>query len=270
MGKLTHLSMVQDILNDMDSDEVNSVSDTVESQQVGQVIETTFFELMANKIWPHLRSLFRLDGLGNIAQPTHMKLPENVRNLDNIVSIKYNQRRLTDTKDKILPVHFRSMEAFLTLTNGYDSSEATVQTVIDTGGATIYIKNDRPPEFWTSFDDEHIIFNSFDSEVDTTLQSSKSQLVGYREVTFSQNDEFIADLPSKYFPMFLAEAKSVCFNALKQLVNEKAEQQTTRQKRYLSQQGWKANAQNRYPNYGRQPVGGRAAITHTNPLFDKG
>lgn len=270
MAKMTHLEMVQDILNDMDSDEVNSVSDTVESQQVGQVLQTTFFELMANKVWPHLRSLFRLNGLSSTSTPTHMVLPENVRNLDNIISIKYNKRRTSDTKDRFEAVIYKGMEDFLTITNGYDSSDSTVQIVTDTGGATIYIKNDRAPEYWTSFDDENIVFNSFDSTMDTTLQSSKTQLVGYREATYSQNDDFTPDLPSKYFPMFLAEAKSVCFNALKQIINEKAEQQTTRQKRYLSQEGWRANSQNRYPNYGRQPKGGRAAITHTNPLFDKG
>ena len=42
MAKMTLLAMVQDILNDMDGDEVNSISDTVEAEQVAQIIKTTY------------------------------------------------------------------------------------------------------------------------------------------------------------------------------------------------------------------------------------
>jgi len=38
MAKKTVLDMVQDILSDMESDEVNSISDTTEALQVAQII----------------------------------------------------------------------------------------------------------------------------------------------------------------------------------------------------------------------------------------
>ena len=41
----TLLQMVQSILSDMDSEAVNSISDTVEAEQVASVIQDTFFEL---------------------------------------------------------------------------------------------------------------------------------------------------------------------------------------------------------------------------------
>ena len=269
MAKLTLLQMTQDILNDMDSDEVNGINDTVESMQVAQIIETTYFEMIANKIWPHLKSFFRLEGLGDTGTPSHMKLPENVKEIDDLVDIRYNVRTATDTKDRYEPIMYKTIEGFIQLTNSRTSSETDVDSVTDTGGASLLIKNDIAPQYWTSFDDEHIVFDSYDSAVDTTLQSSKTQVVGYREPTFDQTDSFIADLPSKVFPMLLAEAKSVCFNALKQVGNQKAEQQASRQRRTMSQESWRTGPQNRFIDYGRRGSKGRAPVLNTNSLFDK-
>ena len=42
MAKMTVLEMVQDILNDMDSDEVNSINDTIEAQQVANTVRTVY------------------------------------------------------------------------------------------------------------------------------------------------------------------------------------------------------------------------------------
>ena len=41
--KRTLLEMVQSILSDMDSEDVNAVSDTLEAQQVASVIEDTYY-----------------------------------------------------------------------------------------------------------------------------------------------------------------------------------------------------------------------------------
>ena len=37
------LEIVQNILSDMDSQEVNSISDSIEAMQVAQIVETTFY-----------------------------------------------------------------------------------------------------------------------------------------------------------------------------------------------------------------------------------
>lgn len=58
MAKLTLLDIVQDILSDMDSDTVNSITDSVESLQIAQIVKTTFFEIITEGEWPHLGGLF--------------------------------------------------------------------------------------------------------------------------------------------------------------------------------------------------------------------
>ena len=46
MPKLTLLDMTQDILSDIDSDEVNSISDTPDSLQVAGIIKSSFYDMI--------------------------------------------------------------------------------------------------------------------------------------------------------------------------------------------------------------------------------
>ena len=50
--KRTLLSMVQSILSDMDSEDVNAISDSIEAQQVASVIEDTYFNLVSARDIP--------------------------------------------------------------------------------------------------------------------------------------------------------------------------------------------------------------------------
>ena len=60
----TLLEMVQSILSDMDSENVNSISDSVEAQQVASVIEDTFFNIIAAREIPEHKQLLMLSALG--------------------------------------------------------------------------------------------------------------------------------------------------------------------------------------------------------------
>ncbi len=44
--KYTLLEIVQEILSDMDSDEVNSIDDTTESEQVATIVKSTYLSMM--------------------------------------------------------------------------------------------------------------------------------------------------------------------------------------------------------------------------------
>jgi len=249
MPKLTLIEMVQDALSDMDSDEVNSINDTIEALQVAQIIKTTYFEILNDGDWPHLGQLMQLTASGTSAKPTHMTIPDNVRYME---WIKYNKRLSTDTKDKYAAVTYMEPQVFLEFVNQRDSSNSDVKVVTDDSGVKLLILTNVAPTYYTSFDNDVVVFDSHDSDVDATLQQSKTQTYAYREPTFSMTDTYVPDLPSKAFPYLLAEAKSVCFNALKQSANQKEEQRSTRQKRRLSQERYRMAGGITYPNYGRQ------------------
>ena len=82
--KMTVLQMVQDILNDMDADEVNSISDTTEALQVAQIIKTTFFEMIARRggDWAHLSTVGQLDAVADSTKPNYLKMNDDVNRID--------------------------------------------------------------------------------------------------------------------------------------------------------------------------------------------
>jgi hypothetical protein len=246
--KMSLLEMVTDILNDMDSDEVNSITDTIESQQVAQIVKTCYFEMLGNRNWPHLRQMFQLNDSGYIDKPNYLKIPDNIKELS---FFKYDKFTASNPKTTILDVEYKHPDSFLRLVSSRNSLNANVQTVSDFSGVKLLILKDVPPTYWTSFDDTYIVTDSYDNAVDDTLHASKTQCLGYVEPLWNHENDFIPDLPSEAFSALLSEAKSTAFLALKQVPNQKAEQKANRQNRWLARKAWTANGGIVYPNYGR-------------------
>lgn len=249
MAKMTLLAMVQDILNDLDSDSVNSIDDTVESTQVAQIIKTSYMEMMDNRNWPHLRKVIQLDALGTTAKPNYLKLPENLKELS---GFKYETQKFGDTKIRLTDIIYRHPDEFLSLISARNSDSASVIEVIDFGGSKLLIRNDAAPTYWTSFDDVHLVTDSYDVAVESTLQTSKSQCIAFVIPSWSALDEFVPDLPVDAFSALLEESKSTAFFVLKQMSNSKAEQKAGRQHRWLSRKAWRAKGGVRYADFGRK------------------
>ena len=94
--KYTLLQIVQDILNELDSDEVNSIDDTTESRQVAQIVKSTFRNICANRDWANQRKLIQLDGVSDTSRPNYIKCPSGVKELS---SFSYNCKKKEDDKD---------------------------------------------------------------------------------------------------------------------------------------------------------------------------
>jgi len=248
MAKLSLLEIVKDILNDLDSDEVNSINDTIESQQVAQIVKTCFFELIGNRNWPHLRNLIQLDSAGDVSKPNYLHMPVGVKE---IVFFKYDCLTVANPKTRLTEIKWKEPDAFLRMISTRDSTVSSVTSVIDFSGSKLLIINDQPPQYWTSFDDEYIITDAYDVAVDSALQKSKTQCLAYVDPLWVHTDAAIPDLPSEAFPALLEEAKSTAFLALKQTANQKAEQKATRQSRWLARKAWAAHGGIQYENYGR-------------------
>lgn len=249
MSKLTLLEIVNDIANDLDTDPVNSISGTVESSQISQIVKTVYFELIANRNWPHLKRTMQLEASGDTAKPTHMKMPVLTKEL---LLVNYNKKKLNDlTRDRFSEVKYLEPDQFLDNINSRNVNESNVIRVTDFGGAPLYIRNDTQPTYYTSFDDEYLVFDSYDSNIETTLQESNTQAVIYVEPTWVHSDDSIPDLPSEAFPLLVEEAKSTAFVVIRQSSNAKAEQKARRQNAWLSRKSWKIQGGVRYPNYGR-------------------
>jgi len=249
MAKMTVLEMVQDILSDMVSDEVNSIDDTVEAQSVANILKSTYEAMMANRNWPHTRKLVQLEGFGDTNKPNYMRLPERLKEL---VSISYDCAKLGAANSDYRELKYKHPDEFLRMVSYRKSSDSNVKTVTDESGVKLFIYDDKAPEYYTSFDDVNIVFDSYDKSVNTTLISSKTSCIAYIYPTWVRNDSAIPDLPIDAFPAFLAEAKSLAFYNIKQMTNEKVELGAQKQNRWLARKAWRTNGGIRMEDYGRK------------------
>jgi len=192
--------------------------------------------------------LFQMTGLADSARPNYLQYPNSVAS---IFEIRYNTIESGETEKNYSVIPYYQPQDFLNLTNTRDSTDSGVTIVSDSSGVELLIRNDTAPQRWTSFDDSLVIFDSYDSAVDSTLQGSKTQCWGVVEPSWTHSDSFTPDIDSNYFPLLLSESKSVCFMNFKQTPNAKEEQRSKRQQVRLQRDKWNYKYQNTGPDYGR-------------------
>lgn len=247
---MTVLDMTQSILSSLDSDEVNSISDSVEARQVAECLRTSFFNMIVRANLPEHNRLFSLVASGDSEQPVLMLKPDNVSKIE---WIKYNIATEDDPDINYSYVTILPVSQFLDHIHQFNIDENEVESfVLDDN--TFYYYNDRRPNYCTIIRDYYIIFDAYDNEVDSTLQESKTECYGRVVPTFSMTDSFIPDLDDQQFPLLLNEAKSLAFLELKQVNHELAIRESKRQWGSLQKNKHiaKTNHFDELPNFGRR------------------
>lgn len=241
--KKTLLSMTQSILSDMDSEDVNSISDTVEAQQIASVIQDTYFNLISAREIPEHKQMLQLTSLSDSQKPTHFRYPNNTKEIEVLF---YNTATSGSTYTQ---VYFLEPIDFLNRVDETATNVLQVETVA--GEVPVFVYTDRMPKYYTSFDDDNIIMDAYNSSIETTLQTSKSRAYGTIYPTFSITDSFEPDLDDTMLPYLLAEAKSTCFSLFKSGSDPKVEQAARRLKSYVQNDMYKTRRENKRPKYGR-------------------
>lgn len=251
MAGRTLLEYVQVIMEDMGSDEVDSISDTTESSRVATILKRTFLDMAAEFDLPTNEELFVLTSLGDTDKPTHMDVPTAVRRVE---WIKYDKRTSNaDTQVRYEDVFYMEPDDFFNYLSMRNSTDGNVQTVVDPTNINLLIQNDANPTYWTSFDGETVVFDSFDSNVSSTLESSKVVCHGMSTSSWTHSNNAVPAIPEHLEPTFLAIAEERAFAWVKQQEN-RVTVQNARRGRIAAR-----NDKNRlkpkgvsYPNYGRK------------------
>lgn len=252
MKKMTLLEMVQNIASALETDEVNSITDTTESLQIAEVLKETFYDLFTNTDIPELTGIIVLESLSDLDRPNYLRIPDTANKIHWLRYKEFNTGQLfnvsyvnpTDFLNTVLANSSIAPDARLTLTTDPDSN------------IEYYIRNDGPPSRYTILGDQYIVFDSFDSDNESTVQGDNSITFGQKNVEFELVDDFVPPLDANLFPLLLAEAKSVCFINLKQVSSAKEEQRSRRQKRKFTREKFKSRTQrneywSRGPNFAR-------------------
>jgi len=239
----------------MDSDEVNSLGDTIEAQQVANIIESCYNDLITTVDLPDQWTFLQLDASLDPAKPTVMYLPQA---FDTLEWLRYNKRgsgtsvsssqtwtspdditihfgtdeatwssgsSSGDDNEQFTPLKFLTKEEFLRQTFSFDSNDPNVLTyTIDVEGSniTLLCQEDKPPDYYTVIGGRTILFDSYDAVVDMTLQTSKTLGYGRKATSLILDDTTVIDLDAKYYTILYNEAKALAFSELKNMENPHA------------------------------------------------
>lgn len=241
--------MVQKILSSMDSDDVNSISDTEEALQVVDVIEDTYDFLMVQLDPPHLKQTCQLNNFGDATRPTMLVVPNDVTD---IKTIKYEITASTDTNRKFRDLIYCDPQDFIDKLLTRSSGNSNVQEVLSPNNTPLFIFNDQFPRFWTSFDDQNITADAYDNTESTTLLGSKTVALCTKLPSFTKSDTFIPDLPEKAFPTLLAEARRACHLLLKQQDSQVDAKRALAGNHQLRNKDWKTHDSKKKIKFGRK------------------
>lgn len=185
----TVLEYVTTALSNMDSDEVDSIDDTTESMQVAVLLKQMYFELVNRQEWSFLKGALAIVSAGDLAAPTKLVLPENCKRLRDLW---YN----VDTAGGFQRQTIVYLEPMLFLRRFSGGQAAGDRLLVNPGNnMPFYISTVNQPTFYTSFDDKHIWCDAYDSNVESTLQSTKVGAWGDRIPEFDITDAYVPFLP---------------------------------------------------------------------------
>ena len=169
MAISTVLDYVQRALSIVDGNEIESITDGVEAEQVFLLLKNVYDEILDSFNWPHLNEFQQLSATG-VAHV--MSLPDDCVGFN---WVRYNKKPVTFIEPY-------AMQEIL------DSRDTTLSTVDDNG-----VLNDRDPRYWTTINDDDIVFDSYD----TSLQSSLSLIESIRKPTDLAADTDHPDIPER-------------------------------------------------------------------------
>jgi hypothetical protein len=197
----------------MDSDAVNSISDTSEAEQVADVIRETYLDIIEEYDLKATHTMFTLTASGTVARPTHMALPEGYHAVE---WVAYDKRTSVAATQRVFTtVPYTEPGDFVAILNSRNNDDTTVDVIADPSGVELLIRNDSHPSCWTTFDGQVFVFDSYDSSIDTTLQSSKTQVYGQLTNDLTISDTATIDLPQELYNLLRNQARETCFELFK-------------------------------------------------------
>ena len=227
------LEIVQLILASMDSDEVNSITDTTESYQIALMAKSVYNDICVDLNLPARETLFQLNASGDATQPVLMTVPTSLVTRINYVQYDTIDPTLGETNANYKELTYYPFADFLTKQNTFRLSTSDVgQMSFITGGQTFKImyQSKQHPLYYTTFNDNTIIFDSYRKDIDTTLQKSKTLCSGMQYAAFTLLDTFVPVLEPSQFSYFINKLKTRAFYELKQQENKESTAETRRQK----------------------------------------
>lgn len=204
--KLNLLKVVRNYLDYVDGFQVDSIYDSDESIQAANIAEHVYYTLIDKNRdgIPTTSQIATLESSLDLNSPCLMRIPDVVTRIHNS-EVRYNGR----------VVKYIAPAYFLKLLDGRTQTHNTFTMMYN--GVPFILENDKAPNYCTSFNDGELVFDSYDKNEDSTLQSSKSAVLFNDHPVFLLEDSFIIPLPARMHSGYQDVVINECCEALRDI-----------------------------------------------------
>lgn len=215
----TLLELTQNILSSLDSDEVSSIYDTVESLQVATIILDTLDAEFSNLEFPSFGRIVQLQSVSDVDRPNYLRYGSDVSQID---TVRYRDNRAAD---RYREVRYLTPADFFGRINLITTTGANQREIVDPSGIKYVISTNAAPTFYTSVDNDYLIFNSYDVNFETTMEAENSFALASSSLAEGELiDNYTPPIPATMVPLLREASRATAFLTLKQIPNVKSEQ----------------------------------------------
>ena len=228
MRRYTLLEVVQEVGRSIGSDEITTLGESVEVEDIESIVIQVLEDIVNRREWTWRQNQVRRGTPVGGTEVTSLELPDDC---DTLQVLRYRNSTNATTNRSYEEVKYIYPEDFLELCEQQAAGNPGTDTVL-IGGAEIFVRNNKPPQFYTSFKQGVVMMDSYDSAVDptgvTTANSLLTCVVGIDTSGASGNPNYVPDMPTRFFPMWLQESQAVASQQLRQMANDRAERESRR------------------------------------------
>ena len=228
MKRYTLLEMVQQVGKSISSDEISTLGESIEAEDIETIVLNVLEDIVNRREWTWRQNQVRRGTPVGGTEVTSLELPDDC---DTLQVLRYRNSTDATTNRSYEEVKYIYPEDFLELCEQQAAGNPGTDTVL-IGSAEIFVRNNKPPQFYTSFKQGVVMMDSYDSAVDptgvTTANSLLTCVVGIDTSGAAGNPTYVPDMPTRFFPLWLQESQAVASQQLRKMPNDRAEREARR------------------------------------------
>lgn len=231
MKRYTLLEMVQAVGASIGSDQFSSLGESVEAEDIEMVVLEALEDIANRREWAWRQNQMRTGtATGSSTSRTTLLLPADC---DSLEQVRYRQDKLGATTQEFVEIQYLHPDQFLEFVRVRDTTNANVVTMnLPTVNVPIFVYKDRPPTYYTQFEHGAIVCDAYDAAVDPTgLSAGRSMLrvtINLDTSAAAGTPSWVPNMPTKFFTLWVQEAKAAASSQLRQMPNARAEREARR------------------------------------------
>ena len=252
MAKRTILKLVQDLGEGIDSDEIDSLAETEEVVRIENILKQTVQEVLDRKTWEFMKDKVRQLDIreAGSSELNTLTIPADVTHIN---CLKYR-----DDNDKFFELRYLQACEFIDMLQSRDATQPEITAINNADGVALNVDTTQAPQFWTSFDEETITFDAYNSTSGTGNLIADSVIIAdVMPVTDFTDPNAVLNIPERMETLVFNEALVTCNYRLRQTADPRADRVARRQGISLRENEHKTKIDTQVRTYGRRTNSGR-------------